>query len=241
MSRRHLLGPLLIALPLVLGLAVSTSRAANDSAAAERSAPAPTYSAVDLYNTANAYARQGKPGLAILNYERARLLAPADPDIEANLEFVRRSTSLPTETPGRWQRIAAAAQRPLTSGIVSPSALAWIGLAGLILAGACLLSAQRYRKHRWQLRGGVALGLLLVAVTVANAVAVWPALHQGIVLAAATPARVSPVPMGDPLFVLQEGEPVRIAATHEGFVLVESRAGRMGWVAQSNVSAVVPR
>jgi hypothetical protein len=47
--------------------------------------------------------------------------------------------------------------------------------------------------------------------------------------------------MGDPLFVLQEAEPVRIAATHEGFFLVESRAGRMGWVAQANLAAVVPR
>jgi hypothetical protein len=110
----------------------------------------------------------------------------------------------------------------------------------LVLAGACLLTAGRQPRHRWKLRVAAALGMLLVAVTVADAVALWPTLHEGIVLAPATPARVSPVPMGEPLFVLQEGESVRVATTHEGFVLVESRAGRMGWVAESNLSAVVP-
>jgi len=35
------------------------------------------YSAAGLYNLANSYARAGQPGMAVLNYERARLLAPA--------------------------------------------------------------------------------------------------------------------------------------------------------------------
>ena len=51
--------------------------------------PAPAqagYSAATLYNYANAFARAGKPGFAVLNYERARLLDPSDPDIDANLD-----------------------------------------------------------------------------------------------------------------------------------------------------------
>ena len=36
--------------------------------------PAPGYSAAGLYNLANYYARQGKPGMAVLNYERAPAL-----------------------------------------------------------------------------------------------------------------------------------------------------------------------
>ena len=36
------------------------------------------YSADGLYNLANSYARAGKPGLAVLYYERAALLAPDD-------------------------------------------------------------------------------------------------------------------------------------------------------------------
>jgi Flp pilus assembly protein TadD len=51
----------------------------------------PRYSADGLYNLANSYARDGKPGLAVLSYERAALLAPDDPDINANLAYVRAS------------------------------------------------------------------------------------------------------------------------------------------------------
>ena len=67
------------------------------------------YSAAGLYNLANSYARAGKPGMAILNYERASLLAPDDPDIRANLRFVRASAHLPAETPGALERVAAIA------------------------------------------------------------------------------------------------------------------------------------
>ena len=42
------------------------------------------YSATELYNSANAYARSGKTALAVLAYERARLLAPTDPDLRWN-------------------------------------------------------------------------------------------------------------------------------------------------------------
>src|SRR3982074_279247 len=53
-------------------------------APAGQSVPAqPGYSAPALYNLANAYARAGKPGLAVLNYERAKLLDPSDPDVAA--------------------------------------------------------------------------------------------------------------------------------------------------------------
>jgi len=230
MSTRPIFATVLAALTLCAGLAALAAHGASAGAA-----HASSYSAVDLYNTANAYARQGKPGLAILNYERARLLAPGDADIEANLAFVRQTAGLPPEAHGRLDRALAVVAH------VDPDFLAWTGLAGLILAGACLLTAGRQPRHRWKLRVAAVLGLLLIGVTVADAVALWPTLHAGIVLAPATPARVSPVPMGEPLFVLQEGESVRVAATHEGFVLVESHAGRMGWVAESNLSAVVPR
>jgi hypothetical protein len=66
-------------------------------------------------------------------------------------------------------------------------------------------------------------------------------LHEGVVIAAATPVRVSPVPMGDPLFSLPEGEKVKITAEHEGFDLIETRAGRAGWIANSNLAPILPR
>jgi hypothetical protein len=67
----------------------------NSRATEKATATSSGYSAAALFNQANAYARAGKPGLAVLNYERAQLLAPNDADIAANLHFVRAKAGLP--------------------------------------------------------------------------------------------------------------------------------------------------
>jgi hypothetical protein len=190
------------------------------------------YSAAGLYNLANAYARQGKPGMAVLNYERASLLSPNDPDIDANLSYVRASSHLPAPSRSTFDRVVR---------IASPLALSWIGIMGLVIVGASALAARLASRHRWLHRSGMLLGICMLSLTVANGIALWPILHEGVVITGATPVRVSPVPMGDSLFVLPEAETVKIAAEHEGFLLIQTSAGRTGWVSRSNVASVVPR
>jgi hypothetical protein len=190
------------------------------------------YSAAALYNLANSYARADKPGMAILNYERASLLSPDDPDVQANLRLVRASAHLPAETADGFDRIAR---------IASPFWVSWIGVFGLTLAGASLIAAQLSSRHRLVRGVAVLLGVSMVGLTLGNALALWPRLHQGVVIAAATPVRVSPVPMGDPLFSLPEGEKVKITAEHDGFALIETRAGRAGWISDSKFAPIVPR
>jgi hypothetical protein len=194
-------------------------------------AEATGYSAAALYNSANAYAHAGKPGLAVLNYERASLLAPDDPDVDANLRFVRESSHVAAEPP-RWiDRLVK---------IASPVVVAWLGVAGVVMMGAGLLAGLLAPRRRWTRRAAMVAGAALVGFTVSNAMVLWPKLHEGVILNEATPARVSPVPMGDPLFVLAEAETVRITAEHDDFVLVRTRAGRAGWVSRANLAAVVP-
>jgi tetratricopeptide (TPR) repeat protein len=190
------------------------------------------YSAAALYNLANSYARADRPGMAILNYERASLLSPDDPDVQANLRLVRASAHLPAETPDDFDRIAR---------IASPFWVSWIGVFGLTLAGASLIAAQLSSRHRLVRGAALLLGVSMIGLTLSNALAIWPRLHQGVVIAAATPVRVSPVPMGDPLFSLPEGEKVKITAEHDGFALIETRAGRAGWISDSKFAPIVPR
>jgi len=194
--------------------------------------PAPGYSAAGLYNLANAYARQGKPGMAVLNYERASLLSPNDPDIDANLSYVRTAAHLPAPSRSTFDRMVR---------IASPFALSWIGVIGLVIVGVSALAAQLASRRRWMHRLGMLFGIAMLSLTVANGIALWPILHEGVVITAATPVRVSPVPMGDPLFVLPEAETVRIAVEHEGFLLIQTRAGRTGWISRANLAPVVPR
>ena len=192
----------------------------------------PRYSADGLYNLANSYARAGKPGLAVLNYERAALLAPDDADINANLEYVRASAHVPAEPRNRFARIAQ---------VVRPSLAAWVGVLGIALVGVGLLVTKRIgRRFRWMRAGSTLLGVALIALTVSNAVLLWPRMHEAVVLINQTPARVSPVPMGDTAFVLREAETVTMTAEHEDFVLIRTRGGLSGWVARASLGAVVP-
>jgi hypothetical protein len=206
--------------------------------------------------------------MAVLNYERASLLVPNDPDIEANLRYARESSRLPPESLTGFDRAARFA---------GPRTLAWTGLVGLLIVGVSLLAGRLSFRHRlplghrlqagepappgepsqpgerlhprvrsrppyrWIRRAAVLVGTALVALTVSNGVALWPMLHDAVVIKGATPVRVSPVPMGDLLFELPEAETVRMAAEHEGFVLVQTRTGQTGWVWSADLEPVVPR
>jgi len=211
---------------LVIGFLCLACR--TQAAAAEEQG----YSASALYNSANAYARAGKPGLAVLNYERASLLAPADLDVNANLRFVRESSHVAAE-PQRWSdRLVK---------LAPPAVVAWLGVAGVAMMGAGLLAGLLAPRRRRTRRLAMVAGAALVGFTLSNGLVLWPKLHEAVILSEATPARVSPVPMGDPLFVLPEAETVRITAEHDDFVLVRTRAGRAGWVSRANLAPVVPR
>ena len=190
------------------------------------------YSAAQLYNWANAYARSGKPGLAVLNYERARLLAPDDPDIEANLRRVRETSGLPPVNRSAIERMAAR---------LSPRSLAWVGVLGLLMTGFSLLARVGQKPKRRKLAALAVAGALLVAVSAADAVALWPIIHQAVVITPSTPVRVSPVTTEEPLFVLPEASIVTPRAQHEGFVLVRTTGGRSGWVPLANLARIVPQ
>jgi hypothetical protein len=212
----------MIALIVMLTLAGGQSRAESET----------RHSAAELYNLANSYARAGQPGMAVLNYERARLLAPNDADIDANLRFVLASAQLPIPSRSGFDRVVRAA---------SPQVLAWIGVIGLVMVGVCVIAGQLSARFQMIRRAAMGIGAAMIGLTVCNGIVLWPTLHEGIVIKAAAPVRVSPVPMGDSIFALPEADTVKITTEHEGFVLIRTRAGREGWVSRSNIAPIVPR
>ena len=191
----------------------------------------PPYSVDGLYNLANSYARSGKPGLAVLSYERAALLAPDDPDINANLAYVRASAHVLVKPRNRFVRLGEA---------TNPTTAAWLGLLGVALVGIGLVVRRIAPRLLWIPGGGFLLGVVLIALTASNAMLLWPRMHEAIVLIDQTPARVSPVPMADTAFLLREAESVTMTAEHEDFMLIRNGSGLSGWVSRANLGAVVP-
>jgi hypothetical protein len=191
----------------------------------------PPYSADGLYNMANSYARAGQLGLAVLSYERAALLAPDDPDINANLEYVRASAHVTMKPRNRFARFAQATR---------PTLAAWLGVLGLALVGIGLVARRVSPRFRWIPVGGILLGIALITLTASNAMLLWPRMHEAVVLIDQTSARVSPAPMADTAFGLREAQSVTMVAEHEDFILIRTGSGLSGWVARANLGAVVP-
>jgi hypothetical protein len=218
-----------LALIIILLTFGSSSHATQGQAQAQAQAG---YSAPALYNLANAYARTGKNGLAVLNYERARLLDPTDPDIQANLRHVREAAGLPPQSRNAFDRVA---------GFATPKILSLVGIAGLLIAGAGVLARRLYPRHRRKFLVPILLGISLCGVTVASAVALWPIVHAGVVVTHTAPVRVSPVSMEDPLFTLPEATIIRMSSEHDGFVLVQTTGGRSGWVPSADLAPIVPK
>lgn len=198
---------------------------------ASPAAPPASYSADGLYNLANSYVRAGKLGLAVLSYERAALLAPGDPDINANLAYARASAHVSMAPQRGYARLVQS---------ISPDLAAELGAAGIVLVGIGLAVTRSTPRCRWLGRAAIALGVVQIGLMACNALLLWPRLQEGVVLVDQTAAHVAPASLADTVFVLREAQSVRMLGEYGNFVLVRSPGGPSGWVARTDVAAVVP-
>jgi tetratricopeptide (TPR) repeat protein len=186
------------------------------------------------YNLGNTYFKRGEIGPAILYYERARRLMPADDDLLANLALARRQTADDiTPLPEFWLFRAVRWWVEL----VPRSALAWlVALAYLAAAGGAAV---------WVLRPGTPIALWARR---AAAISAAVALVFGINLAVrelrvgapqeavvmATEADVHSAPSGDSalrIFAVHEGATVRMGRRSDDWVEIVLEDGTVGWVA----------
>ncbi len=188
------------------------------------------YSAPVLFNLANAQQRGGQLGQAILNYERAKLLAPKDPDIAANLQVARQRAGVAEE---RQSGAHSAAQLLTLNG--------WFCFAAMAI---CLLSValplkQLRPRLRRALRWSSMAAALVFAAALSAIVMRWPELHRAVVTAPEAVAGVAPVTMAQPAFKLRAGEVVMWKQTHGEFARIKNHAGHEGWVKASDIARVV--
>ena len=192
------------------------------------------------YNLGNAHFREGKLGLAILDYERARRLAPRDPDILANLRFAEQRLGVDevNAPPRAWQRY-------LRSIIDSRSTTEWgtyelTALWLTALAVGASICAPRFRTG-WLVIAAVAVvGLAASMFALSDEVTGDRTAPAAVVVVANTDARFAPVPDSTSHFKLVEGTQVAIREDRGEWVFVERADGQQGWVKSDAVGRVVP-
>jgi tetratricopeptide (TPR) repeat protein len=177
------------------------------------------------FNLGNALFKAGQVGRAIVHYRLAEQLAPRDPDIRANLQFVRKSVGGPASRRSDWWR--GWIQR-LTLGewTVLATAGFWIWF---------LLLTLKQSKPAWQqsLRGytataGVTAGILIACLTLALNDRLR--IQSGVVIAAEAAVRNGPVEVSPVSFTARDGTELTILDTKGDWLQVTDRANRTGWV-----------
>jgi tetratricopeptide (TPR) repeat protein len=183
------------------------------------------------YNLANTEYKRGRLGEAILHYERARRLSPADGEIVANLAIARsklRDVVEDEDAAGVLHAVRAAQDR------LGVSTQAWL-LVGCIWLLAAIVTWCGARSGGFTPAWGWTLAaLLLVSLLVfLSWRATWARLEgtpRAVVLKPTVEALAGPGLNNTSLFTLHEGIAVTIESEREGWLQVSLPNGLTGWV-----------
>jgi tetratricopeptide (TPR) repeat protein len=202
------------------------------------------FSAPLCFDLANAEARAGHPGLALLNYERARYLAPTDAEIDHNLQLERKKAGLQPDS-YRWWEI----------GLRSIDWSVWMGCiaAGLVLIFLAILGfAYLPALSAWTripapvlrtafrlvLFIGIPLCLLLGFIELST-IGFNQRIDGVIVAPNGVTVLVSPFDTSDNRGMIKEGQLVTVEDRHGDYLWVADRNNEFGWVKASDVAPVI--
>ena len=190
-------------------------------------------SAEVYYNLANAHVRLGELGDAVLNYERASRLDPANDDIRANLALVNQRLLDRIEPMPRFWLLSAF---DWWMGLIPRGVLTGLVAAFYLLLGAVLVMVVLRRPVGWggvlkrtAYAAGVATAVLGATLLVREAGLAEP--EEAVVMAAE--ARVLSAPSeegGLTVFTLHEGTKVRVDRRAGDWVEIVLADGKVGWL-----------
>jgi len=221
--------PLLMAVVITI-VSLGGSAAYGGPGPAAHPAPGDVYSVRALEARAEAELAAGHSGRAILQFERARLVAPRSAPVAAGLAHAREAARLPPVESGRLAHAV---------GVLGADEWSWIALGGLGLCAAGWVALAWGLVRR---RGLLAMALAGTGIAVLGALSAThaaPPRDGAIVIAADVVARIAPFAKADQAFVAPEGTLVTLERTHGDFTLIAGPDGR-GWVLRKDVETIFP-
>lgn len=199
------------------------------------------YKGISLYyNLANSYYRIGKLGYAILNYERALKISPADEDVKHNLAFANLSTvdriqPLPTFFLFDWW------ERMLASFSVNGwTYAAYFFYIVLLLLIILYFFAKTIFQQKLIIFSSLGI-LIILAVTVSLLVVKInreQTLVNGVIVEQSATVKTSPDPNSTDAFVIHEGLKVNLEDRLDQWIKIKLADGKVGWVENNAVEKI---
>lgn len=194
-----------------------------------------TVSAVLHYNLGNAYYRTGKPGYAILNYERGLRLNPSDEDLLHNLEVARarlidKEDVLPQFFLFAWWE---SVQSLLT--LDGWTILTYIFYLALIISVVFLYLSSSFvlRKYFFYFSFLAGILFLISGINLAGKAYTGSNTKYAIVVSPSVSVRSSPDEKGTESFIIHEGLKVKVEDNLEGWLRIRLRDGNTGWLKEA--------
>lgn len=192
------------------------------------------------FNLANACFKQNKLGKAILYYNRALQLSPADEDVRHNLAIAESMTKdridqVPEFFLKTWMRTVRNTLSCRSWTIVSLAMLA----ATLVL-GLMFVLAQRLALRKGGFYG-MLIGLLLFVVTTWFAASERRSMldrEAAVVMTSTASVKSSPDRSATDLFVLHEGTTLRIVGVLDEWSEVVIADGKKGWIESDKIEQI---
>ena len=198
------------------------------------------HSAALYYNLANTYFKTEQLGSAILYYNRALRIAPADEDIRHNMEYAEQMTKdsieeIPEFILTTWVRAVRGAL----------SSTAWSVISLILLAAALAMALFYLLAQRLTLRKmGFYTMVIAALLFILASLFAWSEREmivnskEAIIMSSAVSIKSSPDRAATELFVLHEGTKVSIGHEIAGWAEVRISDGRKGWVEQSRIEKI---
>ncbi|HYG24119.1 MAG TPA: tetratricopeptide repeat protein [Verrucomicrobiae bacterium] len=179
------------------------------------------------FNLGNAYYKSGEAGRAIAAYRHAERLGPRDPDLRANLEFVRRQVQGPSHQPARLDR--AIERFTLNEWTVIALAPFWISVLTFALI--------QFRPGlRGSLRGLAWTFAAIALVGFAGMGIAWKHASQpvAVVIATESTVRNGPLEEAPQAFSARNGAELQVIDEKDAWLQV-SAGNRIGWLKRDDV------
>jgi tetratricopeptide (TPR) repeat protein len=180
------------------------------------------------FNLGNARFKAGEAGKAIAAYRQAEQLAPRDPDLRANLQFIRNQIQGPTLQSSRVQQWFS--KLTVNEWTILTAVVFWIFLL-------LLIAVQLQPRWRSSLRFAVLLSGAATMILVA-CLFTFLALRSDIIAAVTSHeaiVRNGPLDESPAAFTVHDGAELKVLDTKDGWLQVGVDDRRVGWVKREQV------
>ena len=193
------------------------------------------------YNLGNAYYRTENITRAVLNYERALLLSPSDPDIRFNLQMARSKT-IDKIVPEQemffvtWYR-----------SLVNMASVDGWAMIALVCLGLAIILALIYlfSNYVWLRKVGFFGAFLMIVVFICSNIFAYQQKNQlvnrsgAIIIESAVNVKSTPAKNGIDLFILHEGTRITIIdASMKEWKEIRLADGKEGWIETKQMETI---